>query len=71
MLLASVALALFLMTMSTQSLCGQDANQRNNYKPQVGKLHPEFVMPSIADDKPIKLSDFKGKKVLLINFASW
>ena len=47
------------------------SQQTNEYKPKVGQLHPEFIMPSIADDSPIKLSDFAGKKVLLIHFASW
>jgi len=51
-----------------QNLLSQQAIE---YNPKVGQRHPEFIMPSIADDAPIKLSDFAGKKVLLINFASW
>ena len=60
--------AIILLIGMQQSLLSQ---QISKYKPKVGQLHPEFVMPSIADDTPIKLSDFEGKKVLLINFASW
>ena len=41
------------------------------YSPRVGELHGEFVLPNIADRAPVALSDFRGKKVLLIHFASW
>ncbi|HVL13286.1 MAG TPA: hypothetical protein VM529_12030 [Gemmata sp.] len=41
------------------------------YAPAVGTRHPDFTLPSIADGKPVSLSDFRGKKVLLIQFASW
>ena len=37
----------------------------------VGKPHPGFVLPSVIDRKPISLSQFRGRKVLLIHFASW
>ncbi len=39
--------------------------------PNVGERHPDFTLPGIADGKPVALSDFHGKKVLLIQFASW
>jgi peroxiredoxin len=39
--------------------------------PKVGERHPDFTLPGIADGKPKSLSDFRGKKVLLIQFASW
>ena len=39
--------------------------------PKVGERHPDFTLPGIADGKPVALSDFRGKKVLLIQFASW
>lgn len=41
------------------------------YRPQVGKPHPDFVLPRIDNGKPLRLSDFRGKKVLLVHFASW
>lgn len=41
------------------------------YSPRVGEPHPDFVLPSIADGRPVSLSQFRGQKVLLINFASW
>ena len=39
--------------------------------PNVGERHPDFTLPGITDGKPVTLSDFRGKKVLLIQFASW
>jgi hypothetical protein len=41
------------------------------YAPQVGHRHPDFTLPDIATGKPVSLSDFRGKKVLLIHFAAW
>jgi peroxiredoxin len=41
------------------------------YAPKVGEKHPDFTLPMINDRKPVSLSDFRGKKVLLIQFASW
>lgn len=39
--------------------------------PKVGYRHPDFTLANNADGKPVSLSDFRGKKVLLIQFASW
>jgi peroxiredoxin len=47
--------------------CGSAAS----YAPKVGERHPDFTLPTIGDRKPISLSSFRGKKVLLIQFASW
>jgi hypothetical protein len=41
------------------------------YAPTVGLRHPDFTLPRIDDRKPVSLSDFLGRKVLLIQFASW
>jgi hypothetical protein len=41
------------------------------YSPRVGRPHPDFTLPSIVDGQPISLSQFRGKKVLLVHFASW
>ena len=42
-----------------------------SYAPKVGERHPDFTLPTIGDRTPMSLSDFRGKKVLLIHFASW
>ena len=41
------------------------------YAPKVGQRHTDFTLPDIATGKPASLSDFRGKKVLLIHFSSW
>jgi peroxiredoxin len=42
-----------------------------DYAPKVGERHPAFTLPDIRTGKPVALADFRGKKVLLIQFASW
>ncbi len=42
-----------------------------SYAPKVGQRHPDFTLPRIDDRAPVSLSDFRGKKVLFIQFASW
>ena len=37
---------------------------------KVGRPHPDFVLPKI-DGGFGRLSDFREKKVLIFNFASW
>lgn len=38
---------------------------------EVGQVHPEIVLPSLDGKRSLALSDFRGRKVLLIEFASW
>lgn len=45
--------------------------QAGPYAPKVGQRHEEFTLPSIAEGQPVSLAQFRGKKVLLIQFASW
>ena len=42
-----------------------------SYAPKIGQKHPDFTLPRIDDGAPVSLSNFRGKKVLLIQFASW
>ena len=39
--------------------------------PKPGEPAADFVLPNIQDGKQLRLSDYRGKKVLLIHFASW
>lgn len=41
------------------------------YSPRVGQPHPDFTLPTLTDREPVSLSQFRGRKVLLIHFASW
>ena len=41
------------------------------YAPKIGQKHPDFTLPKIDARTPVSLSSFRGKKVLLIQFASW
>lgn len=44
---------------------------QEDYAPQVGQVHPELTLPTITTRESVSLSDLRGKKVLLIHFASW
>ena len=61
----TAALTAGLVLLSVASVRGQ------SYPPAVGTRHPDFTLPAIDDGRPISLSDFRGKKVLLVQFASW
>ena len=37
---------------------------------EVGQMYPDFLLPRVDGDLG-RLSDFRGKKVLLVHFASW
>ncbi len=37
---------------------------------RAGQIHPDFLLPKL-DGEFGRLSDYRGKKVLLIHFASW
>jgi hypothetical protein len=43
----------------------------DSYEPRVGQRHADFTLPSIRDGKAVSLSEFHGRKVLLIQFAAW
>jgi len=45
--------------------------EAGSYAPEVGKRHPDFTLPRADDRRPVSLSDFRGRKVLLLHFASW
>jgi hypothetical protein len=37
----------------------------------VGEVHPQIVLPDLERRRGWALSQFRGKKVLLVQFASW
>lgn len=46
-------------------------SRAENYAPRIAERHGDFTLPAISDGKSVSLSQFRGKKVLLIQFASW
>ena len=36
----------------------------------VGQMHPDFLLPTL-DGRWGRLSDYRGKKIILMHFASW
>ena len=59
------------LTVFEQSVAASDDSVPLKYRPVVGEPHPDFILPGTEDDKPRRLSDYRGKKVLLVHFASW
>jgi len=37
----------------------------------VGEAFPDLVFPTVDGEDTVRLSDHRGKRVLLIEFASW
>ena len=46
------------------------ADQEPTIGTAVGEAYPDFVLPTL-EGQGVRLSDYRGKKVLLIHFASW
>ncbi len=42
-----------------------------DYPSAIGEAHPDFVLPRIDNGEAVRLADFRGKRVLLVHFASW
>ena len=62
-LLWSVALSM----LAPSALC---AGETPTIGTEVGQIYPDFRLPKL-DGTFGRLSDYRGKKVLLIHFASW
>ncbi len=74
--LSVVALAIaFGGAASSASIDGTEAAassaQRRDSPFAVGDIFPDLAFPSLEDGTPTRLSDFRGKKVMLHVFASW
>jgi hypothetical protein len=49
---------------------GLMGNQDIEIGTKAGQMHPDFILPNIEGGFT-RLSDFRGKKILLFHFASW
>jgi hypothetical protein len=56
-------LVLLLMLLTPRSLQAAE--------PEVGALHPELRLPTIDGERTVSLRALRGRKILLIQFASW
>lgn len=45
--------------------------QDRSQAPAVGELLPDLELPTIDGAQVIRLSELRGKRLLLIQFASW
>jgi hypothetical protein len=39
--------------------------------PAPGEAYPAYVLPSLENGSPLSIARFRGRKVLLLQFASW
>jgi hypothetical protein len=62
---------LFALAVSSAVIAVDSPCRAEPYRPRVGQRHPDFILPALGDRQPVSLSQFHGKKVLLIHFASW
>jgi hypothetical protein len=53
------------------SVAAPGTAQRPDSPFSVGEMFPDIPLPSLADGSPTRLSDFRGRKVMLHVFASW
>ena len=44
---------------------------QSRYPVAVGDVHPDFTLVDVETGSPVSLSDYQGRKVLMIHFASW
>jgi hypothetical protein len=62
--------AVFLL-MCLAAPAAREQSSDNATRPQPGDPFPVFTLPSLADETPISIAQFRGRKVLLHQFASW
>ncbi len=52
-------------------LCQGSTVMAATYPPPIGTEHPQIVLPTLEHDSAVAISSYRGKKVLLVHFASW
>ncbi len=69
--LSLVALIVFTAVTLVVTNAPATSAQRLDPRFDVGDVFPDLVLPSLEDGTPMRLSDFRGRKVMLHVFASW
>ena len=73
----SIALATFALLSPThpQQTSDSPASARGSAGIEIGRglgqLHPDLELPTIDGGRTLRLSELRGRKLLLIEFASW
>ena len=39
--------------------------------PGVGEMAPDVALPDVADGRSVRLSDYRGRRLLVFMWASW
>jgi hypothetical protein len=47
------------------------AGQRPTHPFRVGEPFPTISLPSLEDDRPASIADFRGRRLIVHVFASW
>ena len=72
---ARIALVLVLLLLSFADADAQRASLGSDRYADLGfrtgSAFPDIVLPEISTNKPTSLADFRGKKLLVLHFASW
>lgn len=66
LVLSATAVSIFVLT----CFSGSHAAEPAPIGVKEGEMYPDFLLPTI-DGTLAKLSDYRGKKILLFHFASW
>ena len=53
------------------TLVAANPSSERAQKVQVGEAAPDFTVPSLDGKTTYRLSDFRGHRVLIFNWASW
>lgn len=67
----SMTAAISLTAMSGLFLPAPVSAQSELGRIEIGLPFPDEKFPALADGKPISLAEFRGKRILLLVFASW
>ncbi len=58
---------MLVVTLSAVAIAGD----REPARAAIGEVLPDVRLPTIDGEQTVRLSDYRGKKLLLIEFASW